>query len=626
MKKIFSTVLVVVVALGLTLGFIMDDPFGSKSPSSTTKQTGSNPVHVSYGTPVYTDNFDGANDTTALRTRGYKIYQNSVPLGITFWFQGNETVFPAYNGPTTGYVGANFNATSGAGQIDVWMITPKVTGGGIQAGDSLYFYSRTSTGSTWPDSIRVMYSTSDSTVSGTWTELGRFLVSAAGTWEKRGFRAPTASANGRFAIRYTVANGGPSGSNSNYIGIDALTIERSGTPPPTAAWTEQVSGITTTLYSVSAVNDDIAWACGASGKVLRTTNKGATWTNVSGNLPTSAPLYNIFAWDANVALATASPTAGNYIYRTSNGGANWTEVNFQAGGFGNGLWMTDANTAYHVGDPVGGNWTFLKSTNGGVNWTTWATVPTTQAGWNNALMIVGNNVWMGTNANYFMYSSNLGANWSQQTTTFTNQYSVWFNSETVGLAGYNALNLTTNGGTNWSALASPVATNTAGIAGTGTEWWVATQNTTVHYSSNNGAVWSTAYTAPDGLFYHLTKARTGNTIWAVRNNGKISRYGTPISGITVVSNEIPSSYSVSQNYPNPFNPTTKINFALPKSGLVTMKVYDILGKEVATLVNEVKNAGSYTVDFNASSLTSGMYFYKVSVNGFSEVKKMMLIK
>ncbi len=99
-----------------------------------------------------------------------------------------------------------------------------------------------------------------------------------------------------------------------------------------------------------------------------------------------------------------------------------------------------------------------------------------------------------------------------------------------------------------------------------------------------------------------------------------------ITGINQVGNTVPVEYALSQNYPNPFNPTTKINFALPKSGLVTMKVYDILGKEVATLVNEVKNAGSYTVDFNASSLTSGVYFYKVSVNGFSEVKKMLLLK
>ncbi len=99
-----------------------------------------------------------------------------------------------------------------------------------------------------------------------------------------------------------------------------------------------------------------------------------------------------------------------------------------------------------------------------------------------------------------------------------------------------------------------------------------------------------------------------------------------ITGINQVGNTVPSVYTLSQNYPNPFNPTTKINFALPKSGLVSMKVYDILGKEVATLVNEVKNAGNYTVDFNASSLTSGVYFYKVSVNGFSEVKKMLLLK
>jgi hypothetical protein len=124
----------------------------------------------------------------------------------------------------------------------------------------------------------------------------------------------------------------------------------------------------------------------------------------------------------------------------------------------------------------------------------------------------------------------------------------------------------------------------------------------------------------------MQKSRAGATIWAVRSNGGISRYGQPIIGINPVSNEIPSSYSVTQNYPNPFNPTTKINFALPKSGLVTMKVYDMLGKEVSTLVNEVKNAGTYSVDFNASALSSGIYFYKVSVNGFTEVKKMMLIK
>jgi len=97
-------------------------------------------------------------------------------------------------------------------------------------------------------------------------------------------------------------------------------------------------------------------------------------------------------------------------------------------------------------------------------------------------------------------------------------------------------------------------------------------------------------------------------------------------GITNLNNEIPTTYALSQNYPNPFNPVTKINFALPKQGFVTMKIYDVLGREVRTLVNEVRNAGNYIVEFNANELASGVYFYKLEVNGFSDVKRMMLIK
>ena len=93
-----------------------------------------------------------------------------------------------------------------------------------------------------------------------------------------------------------------------------------------------------------------------------------------------------------------------------------------------------------------------------------------------------------------------------------------------------------------------------------------------------------------------------------------------------IGNVIPETYSLTQNYPNPFNPTTKINFAIPKQGFVTMKVYDVLGRVVRNLVNEVKDAGLYSVDFNASELSSGVYFYKMEVNGFSDVKRMVLVK
>ena len=92
------------------------------------------------------------------------------------------------------------------------------------------------------------------------------------------------------------------------------------------------------------------------------------------------------------------------------------------------------------------------------------------------------------------------------------------------------------------------------------------------------------------------------------------------------SNEVPSNFSLSQNYPNPFNPTTNIKFAVSKAGLVSLKVYDLSGKEITTLVNENMSVGTYEYKFNASNLSSGIYFYTLSANGFTETKKMMLIK
>lgn len=88
----------------------------------------------------------------------------------------------------------------------------------------------------------------------------------------------------------------------------------------------------------------------------------------------------------------------------------------------------------------------------------------------------------------------------------------------------------------------------------------------------------------------------------------------------------PSKFSLSQNYPNPFNPTTIISYNLPKSDYVELKVYDMLGREISTLVNEQKSAGKYDVKFDASGLASGMYFYKIITNDFRQIKKMMLVR
>jgi len=109
--------------------------------------------------------------------------------------------------------------------------------------------------------------------------------------------------------------------------------------------------------------------------------------------------------------------------------------------------------------------------------------------------------------------------------------------------------------------------------------------------------------------------------------------------VGIFSDNLPKEYSLSRNYPNPFNPTTKIKFTIPqnpllspiyqrgdKGGLVTLKVFDILGNEVATLVNEQKPAGTYTVEFNASNLSSGIYFYQLKTGIYSENKKLIFMK
>jgi len=104
-------------------------------------------------------------------------------------------------------------------------------------------------------------------------------------------------------------------------------------------------------------------------------------------------------------------------------------------------------------------------------------------------------------------------------------------------------------------------------------------------------------------------------------------YGTtmPATGVEDAQ-ALPKNFSLEQNYPNPFNPTTKINFEMPKSSFVTLNVYNLLGQKVATLANQVMQAGSHSVDFNAANLPSGIYFYQLKTDNFSSIKKMTLLK
>jgi hypothetical protein len=116
---------------------------------------------------------------------------------------------------------------------------------------------------------------------------------------------------------------------------------------------------------------------------------------------------------------------------------------------------------------------------------------------------------------------------------------------------------------------------------------------------------------------------TVNNVFGVMGDHELEEV---VVSVKEIGSGIPESYSLDQNYPNPFNPSTNIRFSIPEPGLVTLKVYNALGQEVASLLNEEKNAGSYEYNFDASYLTSGIYFYKIQSNNYTATKKMIVIK
>jgi len=143
---------------------------------------------------------------------------------------------------------------------------------------------------------------------------------------------------------------------------------------------------------------------------------------------------------------------------------------------------------------------------------------------------------------------------------------------------------------------------------------------TVYYFRGWTGSGSGSYTSPDS---------SGNdssvTINVVAPLVESARWTTTV-GITSLGSEVPAEYSLKQNYPNPFNPSTVINFSIPKSGFVSIKVYDITGREVAVMLNEFKAAGNYSVDQNFTNFNSGVYFYKIQAGEFTDIKKMTLLK
>jgi hypothetical protein len=163
-------------------------------------------------------------------------------------------------------------------------------------------------------------------------------------------------------------------------------------------------------------------------------------------------------------------------------------------------------------------------------------------------------------------------------------------------------------------------------------------NDEIYYknSIDGGNTWSsdTRLTNSTGDSYSSSVAVSGTVVHVVWNDNRDGNFEiyykrNPTGNVVEINNistEIPSSYSLSQNYPNPFNPTTVISFQLSVAGQVVLKVYDVMGREVQTLVNESLKPGTYEASFDGSSLNSGVYFYKLITTGFTETKKMLMVK
>ncbi|KXK52302.1 MAG: fibronectin type III domain-containing protein [Chlorobi bacterium OLB5] len=536
MKKAFPILSLLAVGL-FFIGLISSDPFGSRT--NVSNDNAINPVVPQTDAVVkFADSMNAVNDEAGLRTRGWKPKRGPLhgPIGSTFFFQGNATVFPAFEGPTTGYVGANFNATTGSNTIDLWLISPVVNGA---AGDTISFYERSPTGSTFPDSIRVHWASNGDTVpgSGSWVELGKFKTTTTGTWAERRFVLPSAGATGRFAINYRVANGGPSGVNSDYIGLDLIRLLGPAAGP-------------------SILPDVLYYKFEQNPAPLLTPNCAIP---PAGTNPAPVQLHTLGSGgqfdSCLVGIGTTNARiATGWNCNLANG--SWT-ISFWVNN------LVDMNPTYLFGDAGS---TSFRCFYGGA------------AGVNNILL-------RGPMTDILIPCP-----------AGPQVFHMVYDGTNVIIYRNGAL-ISTN----------PRAINMP----TGTGFYVG------GYSSGFGL---------SGRMDEFRLIRRALTPAEVAAQWNSDLGGCGLVGITQNNNQIPNLYSLSQNYPNPFNPVTNIKFALPNTGLVKLVVFDILGREVSTLVNEVRTAGNYTVDFDASSLSSGVYFYRIESGNFTDTKKMLLVK
>jgi photosystem II stability/assembly factor-like uncharacterized protein len=390
------------------------------------------------------------------------------------------------------------------------------------------------------------------------------------------------------------------------------------------SWTSPYYSISEKTYTSVVFKDaNNGFVAGLSGIFLKTVNGGANWEVKTA--PSANDIYTMSFPDAMNGWVAG--TLGT-IYKTPNAGTSWTSQG--PGGTTTLYAMQMLNTS--IGWVCGFNGVFYKTTDGST-WTSSA------SGTSNDLYSVffidANTGWITGSGGIVRKTVNGGGSFTPQASSFTGKlYSVYFvNPNTGFLAGESGSILkTTDGGSNWNFKLSggSITFKTLYFVNSTTGWAVGLGGTPYvsrqYKTTDGGENWfqqsMNAY--PYMWSVCFIDANTG---WAVGTGSTIMKTSTG-GGIFVnnISTEVPDNYNLHQNYPNPFNPSTNIKFEILKNENVTLSVYDMLGREISTLVNEKMQPGTYEVTFDGSNLPSGAYFYRLTSGNFVETKKMLMIK
>ncbi|MBS1493235.1 MAG: T9SS type A sorting domain-containing protein [Bacteroidetes bacterium] len=369
------------------------------------------------------------------------------------------------------------------------------------------------------------------------------------------------------------------------------------------------------LRRVQFVNSLTGWACGGNGTLIKTTNGGNNWSVVSNG--TTSFLTCIYFIDENTGWIGSEDAV---VKKTTNGGVSWYSAPILTNDFSADFFFLNDQTGYITSHDN----KIHKTTNGGLSWN----LINSSSFAYGQIQFFNEMTGYVVAPSYFAKSIDGGLNWTRTLYDGVNQAMTFINQQTGWITGTNSIRKTTDGGDTWINYAIPMTFPYALKFYTPSMGWcvgASGSNAVICRTINGGETWVVQKTELNNVYYDISFINS-NSGWVSGNSIISSTTNGALLSVNQISSSVPDKFSLKQNYPNPFNPETKISFDVKNSTFASLKIFDMTGKEVKTLVNENISAGSYEINFNASELNSGVYFYTLKTNEFTETKKMMLVK